>query len=326
MKKDNRRKQFSLLACCCLISFIFIMSPGLYASEKAATEAKEKVTQQQKETATKDKGEEGKEVVKKKTPSAKKTQGEDIYSEDIKPLTSRECARCHYTVYLAIKQGKGAHKKACTFCHKTYHNFQRGLTWDQRVPHCTNCHKFPHGDSKAMKQCLKCHTNAHAPLASIKMKVIEPMCSTCHAKQAKELKDHPSGHSAVNCAVCHHDTHGFRPACTECHEKPHTAYKNNAACMACHKPHMPKNITYGPDVPNTICAGCHKGPVERMKSTTSAHGQLKCVFCHAQKHGNIPKCQLCHSIPHAKKMIEKFGDCSKCHGNPHDLNMKKVKE
>ena len=315
MRNISRRNQFTLFACCCLISFIFLVSSSLYAEENPDSEqaVPEEVAP---EKAVSEK------VIDEKVIK-EKSAGEDIYSQDIKPLTTRECARCHYSVYLSIKNGKGAHRKDCMFCHETYHSFQRGLTWDERVPHCQNCHDLPHGDSKEMTACLKCHSNAHAPLASLKMESIEPFCTTCHAQQAKEIKDYPSGHSAVDCSVCHHDTHGYRPACTECHEKPHTKYVDNTACMACHNPHMPTNISYGTDVPNEVCAGCHPDPVERMNSTSAAHGRLQCVFCHAEKHGNIPSCQSCHSIPHAKKMIEKFGDCSKCHGNPHDLNMKK---
>ncbi len=341
MNKNRLSGSVRLWACCifsiCLLAGPFIS--GAVFAEEPETLSKEPAAAKPGENVT---APEAGEDVKAVTPevasgegaqtapesqAGSEQQASDIYSEDLKPLDTRECARCHYGVYMtikdAIKQGEGVHRLDCKFCHEKFHSFQRGLTWDQRVPHCQDCHELPHGETEPMTKCLGCHANAHAPVLSIKLEAVEPYCARCHTDQKEEMTRYPSGHSAVECSICHHDRHGFKPACTECHEEPHTPFRDNQGCMTCHPVHMPANLNYGPEMPDNVCAGCHDGPAGRMKITRSKHGKLHCAFCHARKHGDIPECQVCHSIPHAEKMIKKFGSCSKCHGNPHDLNLVK---
>ena len=243
----------------------------------------------------------------------------DIYDQDIKPLSTIECARCHYPVFLSLKNHGGKHRQECGECHETYHNFRRGLKWEDRVPACTGCHDTPHGDSPEMKACLKCHENAHAPVYSIKLSTIEPLCGKCHAKPAEQLSKYPSAHSDLSCTDCHHDRHGVIPKCTECHEEPHSKFVDNAHCTRCHPVHMPTNLNYGPHIPNDACADCHNEQFTMLKNGILAHSEMKCVTCHSDEHGNVPSCEDCHGKPHTEEMLKDHKACSDCHGDVHDL-------
>jgi hypothetical protein len=244
---------------------------------------------------------------------------EDIYSIEIKELPEKACAQCHYPVYLDLKNHGGAHKQACRDCHEKYHNFRRKLTWQERVPACTDCHETPHGESDEMTACMKCHENEHAPVFSIELETISPLCGTCHNEQQKQLADFQSAHSDMDCTECHQERHGNIPDCTLCHEEPHSQFIDNAHCTRCHDVHKPADIVFTPKIPNNACKDCHAETVAQIESDKFAHAKLKCVLCHSGKHGSVPTCQKCHDTPHSQEMIKEFGGCSECHGNPHSL-------
>jgi hypothetical protein len=157
-------------------------------------------------------------------------------------LTTVDCARCHYEIFMSIKNGMGAHRMECRECHETFHNYKKGMQYEELLPACSDCHDTPHGDSEQMLACMTCHAVPHAPLASLDLKTLEPACTDCHA-----------------------------------------------------------------DAGSRLAAG------------SSAHTLLKCIFCHADRHGYVPTCQECHGTPHASEITEGFSGCLDCHGNPHDL-------
>jgi predicted CXXCH cytochrome family protein len=245
--------------------------------------------------------------------------GAAIYQQKIKPLSTRQCAQCHYAVYSDIRDRGGKHQVACTECHETFHTWKPGRKWSEVVPKCASCHELAHGP--AFPDCLKCHTDPHAPIASlVKVAALAPKCSTCHTAEKAELSRYKSAHTEVGCTECHHSRHGYQPKCTECHDEPHTPYTDNAGCLSCHPVHSPKNIHYPATTPNQVCASCHQETADKLAHSHRKHATKPCVFCHVDKHGYVPHCTKCHQKPHSKKMLEPFKyDCKACHGEPHNL-------
>ncbi|MBN1932095.1 MAG: hypothetical protein JW786_10865 [Desulfobacterales bacterium] len=247
-------------------------------------------------------------------------EGPDIYGQEVKQLTTLECARCHYTVFSDIRDQGGAHRLACRKCHVTFHTNKPGKDWKDVVPDCNSCHKQYHG--KEFPDCLRCHANAHAPVASLDIEKMTNDCTACHKKQAAETKKYSSEHAEMACNACHHSRHGYLPKCTECHEKPHAPYTNNAGCMGCHPPHSPLEILYTENTANEVCAGCHDAVVAKLAGSDKEHTFLKCAFCHAAKHKFIPTCQSCHENgPHREDLLKKFKGCGDCHGDAHLLRL-----
>ena len=111
------------------------------------------------------------------------------------------------------------------------------------------------------------------------------------------------------------------PNCLECHDEPHTAFKDNASCMVCHPVHSPLEIVYGDNIVNETCGSCHKGVAKKLREGTMKHATLYCVYCHADRHRNVPECQKCHEQPHSKGLLSKFNSCADCHGDPHVLKL-----
>lgn len=102
---------------------------------------------------------------------------EDPYALDLKPLTTPECGRCHFSVFTDIKDEGGKHQLDCTYCHEEFHTYKPGRNWADVVPACTTCHGAAHGES--YMACLACHENAHAPISSmIGLDQLEPDCAS----------------------------------------------------------------------------------------------------------------------------------------------------
>lgn len=242
----------------------------------------------------------------------------DVFSQPIEPLTTLDCARCHEQIFSDLRDSGGAHQMVCRDCHDSFHNFKRGLSWDERVPACTTCHETPHGEDADMVACLTCHSNAHAPVASLKIDQLEPLCARCHQQPAEQMT-RPSAHSDLACNDCHQERHGYRPKCIECHEEPHSPFHSSGDCMQCHPVHDVSQLLYGEQISNSACAGCHAEPGQQLKQGHLAHSLLNCTFCHADEHGNTPSCQTCHDTPHSPEMLKEFDGCNACHGGPHDL-------
>lgn len=242
----------------------------------------------------------------------------DIFDQQIEPFSTLECARCHEQVFIDLRDNGGAHKMACRDCHESFHNFQRGLSLNERLPDCAGCHDQPHGDDEAMLECLNCHSNAHAPVASLNIEKLEPVCASCHSGPAEQMAQ-PSAHADMSCNECHHEQHGYLPTCIECHEEPHSTFESSTSCMQCHPVHNVSILVYSDEIPNQPCAGCHSDPFDKHAKGHLAHSKLSCTFCHANEHGNVPTCQECHNTKHNAEMLAEFKQCSGCHGNPHDL-------
>jgi len=247
-------------------------------------------------------------------------EGPEVYQQEIQPMKTIECARCHPAVFTDIRDKGGKHQIACRKCHDVFHTYRPDKDWKDVVPACATCHKEYHG--KHFPDCLRCHENAHAPAHDMSVNKMAADCGTCHPAQLTECGKYPSAHTDVSCAECHHTSHGHIPGCTDCHEKPHAAGMDDAGCMACHPPHSPLEVSYSEDVLNHVCAGCHSDVADKLSRSGKGHVSLLCVFCHPQKHGHIPDCKDCHkTIPHSEKMMEQFEGCLDCHGDAHGLNL-----
>ncbi|BCR03475.1 c-type cytochrome [Desulfuromonas versatilis] len=247
--------------------------------------------------------------------------GAEVYRQPIPEMTTLECAKCHPGVFTDIRDRGGLHQLECRQCHAKFHSFQPGLAWEERVPGCRSCHDPVHGT--AFVQCLTCHRNAHAPVASmVGVDQLADKCVGCHGPVAGVFEKQPSAHGEVACSDCHHGRHGFRPLCSECHAESHTPFVDNAGCQACHPPHAPLAITLGEGVENGVCQACHPEPAAKVRQSDKKHGKLKCVFCHAGSHGEVPSCRQCHGDgPHNPELLKEFQGCRDCHGDAHTLSL-----
>jgi predicted CXXCH cytochrome family protein len=247
------------------------------------------------------------------------------YALDIKPLTTAECAQCHYSVFEAIKTAGARHQIDCVRCHREYHVYNpRKQNYDAIMPKCAWCHVSAsggafHGENKSLTPCLNCHSDPHQPLI-IPASEIETTCAICHAPVAQELKSHPSKHATdVTCGECHSGKHGYIPECSACHESHSPAVPmTSQECMICHPVHEPTQITYGKETDSKICAGCHETAYDLLQAKVTKHTAVACAECHPS-HGEIPTCQRCHGEPHPKNM--NATNCKDCHGIAHSLVM-----
>ncbi len=227
-------------------------------------------------------------------------------------LQNSDCIKCHKKETATIERNGGRHKTAvtCLDCHVEHLPLGK-----KTIPKCSKCHKGkPH---YKLKNCLSCHVNPHEPLVLKFGNNVTKPCLTCHPKEGKELKDHPSKHSKLACSFCH-PVHGLKPACSKCH-KPHVKGQTTRDCVGCHPAHEPLVIHYSNDTPTSYCTPCHKNIGKLLKKTTTKHGTLTCAFCHRGVHGVIPECETCHGQPHTAALHKAFPKCLECHMDAHDL-------
>ncbi len=254
-------------------------------------------------------------------PAGEQGQPAGVYQQTVPEMTTLECARCHYQVFVTIRDRGGRHQLECRECHLRFHSFKPGLAWEERVPSCRQCHDPVHG--AAFVKCLACHREAHAPLESmVGAEQLAGTCADCHRSAATELEEHPSAHAEMGCAECHQGRHGYRPKCSGCHSETHTPVVDNAGCQVCHPSHRPLEVTLKGDIDNQLCRGCHPQPAAAMAESQKKHSAMACVFCHAGTHGFSPTCQQCHGDgPHNPELLKGFEDCRDCHGEPHGLSL-----
>jgi len=239
-------------------------------------------------------------------------------------ITPDMCFNCHPGPPKAVKEFPSKHTDvACTDCH-TSHGF---------IPNCTDCHSADGGEpfhmngNQANKTCLDCHNNPHTPTNfNYAEDTPKEMCADCHfneshARVYDELKKGNSKHFTDNtCASCH-TVHGQIPSCFDCHDQEgHRQGLVDADCLRCHSnPHDPMNLVFAQDEPKKNCAGCHGEVYDTLMKSNTRHTQQTCTKCHP-RHGEIPKCQKCHGVPHGDAMMKQFGsNCGSCHGIAHDV-------
>ncbi len=242
-----------------------------------------------------------------------------LYKEEITPLTPVQCGQCHISIYNTIKERGTKHQIDCSECHERFHIYYPGkIEYDQILPHCSDCHKEPHG--KDFAGCMDCHVNAHAPAKIMGGEILEKSCGSCHAKVGKEIKARPSKHTEMACSDCHAE-HALIPVCGDCHE-PHTPEMTNPDCLACHPVHTPLLIAYPADTPQATCRICHQQVYGDLKESNTKHTLLTCAKCHPE-HRAIMECESCHGKPHNPAIHKSFEKCQDCHGIAHSLYSQK---
>lgn len=164
------------------------------------------------------------------------------------------------------------------------------------------------GLSLAVSLCLGAGSPAKAAPAP---KLVQDDCVKCHAQPPADIASAGAGHKKITCFDCHA---GHRPAsqnnipkCSQCHSgKKHYELAN---CLGCHKnPHTPLNIILSGNITDP-CLTCHSQQIEQLKQFPSKHSKLYCSTCH-NVHGKIPACTQCHKPHYAEQAA---GDCKKCH-------------
>lgn len=244
-----------------------------------------------------------------------------LYETETPPLTVDQCGQCHFRPFGDLKQAGGKHRFDCRECHETFHAYNpKKKNYAEIMPKCATCHGQPHGEKHF--DCFNCHENPHAPTQVPMTHMLAGICADCHNAEATELQQFPSKHTEQACNSCHHNRHGYIPACAECHE-PHFATQAEATCMQCHPVHQPLTIALSTEVELETCNACHPNIYEKWQGTPSKHGQVGCAECHTE-HAMIPECSNCHTPPesHAAKLLEMFPNCLTCHLDVHDLPVK----
>ena len=230
-------------------------------------------------------------------------------------LQVADCAKCHPAIVQQVEEAGSKHKTevTCLECHDTTH--PPGVTKGSLIPKCSKCHTDqPHFK---LENCLGCHKNPHQPLKIVFSGNVKAACNTCHPEVVKEIDSNKSAHAKVDCSFCH-DKHGYKPDCLNCH-KPHAENQKFEDCVKCHQVHNPLQLAYGKDIPNTACGACHADIRKTLEAGATKHAKFQCVFCHANKHGNVPQCKGCHEAPHNAQLLSKFKTCNECHQSAHNI-------
>ncbi len=151
-------------------------------------------------------------------------------------------------------------------------------------------------------------------------------CGQCHFSVFQAIKQEGGKHQ-IDCVLCHREYHAYNPRknnydaimpdCAWCHKSAtggafHGETPELTPCLACHAdPHKPLWIPMGKI--EAACGQCHAAQEKELKDFPSKHTDaVTCAECHAEKHGTIPECSVCHeSHSPAVKMTSK--DCMGCH-------------
>jgi predicted CXXCH cytochrome family protein len=137
-------------------------------------------------------------------------------------------------------------------------------------------------------------------------------CAKCHGQEPAQIAAAGMAHKTeVTCTACHE---GHRPKvannipeCSQCHSgKPHYEVEG---CKSCHNPHAPLEVRLQGEL-KAVCLTCHPTQGQEMAASPSAHAELACNECHAEKHGATPACLDCHQS-HSATMAQ--DDCRTCH-------------
>ncbi len=246
------------------------------------------------------------------------------YAADI---SAALCGACHGQAAQTLATQGAAHQAqaSCGVCHPEHKPDGK-----KTVVSCRTCHLRLQKRHYTVEPCLPCHT-PHAPkqvnLASLK--VVKPLCVSCHNVVGRFMEYNPNGHSQFDCRKCHLE-HRDHKQCLDCHQ-PHGAEMTHDDCLRCHQPHTPQTIEYGREVPAPLCAACHQEQVKTLETRGLAHKRkVKCVACHREHppegKTTVTDCGRCHDPgdrPHFA--VGKCGGCHRGHA-PRDIDFSGVKE
>ena len=148
-----------------------------------------------------------------------------------------------------------------------------------------------------------------AALYQMDVRPLRPIeCAQCHYPVFETIKN-AGGRHQIDCVRCHREYHVYNPRkqnydeimpdCAWCHQSAsggafHGDHPNLTPCLNCHSdPHKP--LTIPMSKAETSCAFCHAKVNQELQSYPSKHTiQVACIDCHADKHGYIPECNMCH--------------------------------
>lgn len=198
------------------------------------------------------------------------------------------CQACHGDEsWKSVRHGRGEHKVPldgahagldCARCHG-------GGSHLAATPSCGDCHKQPHGGTKA--PCASCHV----PESWKKSTFTHDFC-TCFL---------PGKHQTAPCLGCH-PAFRFNPTpmdCAGCHQKD-LKHEPLGACARCHSA-----LSFSAKVFD------HNKPAVRFP-LKDRHFEVGCENCHTKKgvfRGAPKSCEGCHKQPaHGD-----FGPCGRCH-------------
>ncbi len=263
-------------------------------------------------------------------------------------VTDKKCLDCHKEISTLIYQKRGYHgnsavkSKSCISCHSDHHgsefdairfdekNFNHNntgyeLEGKHKYTDCRECHKSSNiSDSKIKKRyktylglqskCTSCHADYH-------QETLSQTCTKCHTmndfKKASNF-DHnktkyplKGAHTRVDCKECH--------AITTRNNKEFQVFADvkHANCTNCHKDQH--NGQFG-----TNCTKCHNNESWTSFSSGIGFNHDETRFPLKGKHVSVA-CDKCHKNGDFSQKI-KFTNCSDCHIDYHDGELKLASE
>ena len=167
-------------------------------------------------------------------------------------------------------------------------------------------------------------------IASMYKAKVKPLttaeCGQCHLPIYETVKAQGSKHQ-IDCVRCHTKYHVYSPRkqnydqimpkCSSCHLSAsggpfHGEHKNLTPCLNCHAdPHKPLVIPAAEI--EASCGFCHSKEGNEIKQYPSRHTtEVACADCHAERHGYIPECSVCHES-HSPRVELATAQCMTCH-------------
>lgn len=260
------------------------------------------------------------------------------------------CSSCHemqpyYSSYLNPQNGSIImnHEQTCIQCHsgRNVNNAKKQLLTEIIAYELNLSGNF---STKELKpDCIKCHI----PESPVHSKLNNSTCSDCHWAHSQNISSNQTNfsrkylgkHMELKCQDCHGMNFEI-PRCIKCHSGHGDMKLENDQCLSCHSdPHVPKipgilrnnTVTFEGNLPFSVCKPCHEDQYENLTIFPTLHSEMgTCIKCH-QKHGEIPKCKICHPfmaiIRHPKSFTCNtchisynpiLVECQDCHGRTHE--------
>jgi hypothetical protein len=266
------------------------------------------------------------------------------------------CIACHQPIGNQLSTHRGVHgslpaaaARACGTCHSDHHGDQRPLlptvAFVRAGIEHVEAYRHEHvafgleGVHETLA-CEACHPHARDehPPAGGRFLGKSQRCASCH-------KDPHRGAFGGDCAVCHGQQPGWRPAARLRHERFALEHGHAAvACTDCHDASGERSVSQEllSQLPVRVCADCHANPhgttevavadpsdCARCHSSASFGGVLGAPDAHAalghELHGvhRDVSCRSCHGEPGGRPSwgagsAPTPADCARCHEAPHD--------